>query len=67
MAVLMQPSQLSLPELSEEINESPECGEDDENRSIFNDLENDFEEEEEKAGHLGEASIGKKIWSFFTT
>ncbi|XP_010551628.2 PREDICTED: protein CROWDED NUCLEI 3 [Tarenaya hassleriana] len=37
---------------------------DDENVSM---IEEDEEEEEEETEHPGEASIGKKIWTFFTT
>ncbi|KAJ7943225.1 Protein CROWDED NUCLEI 1 [Quillaja saponaria] len=54
-------------ELSEEVNGSLEDGEYDENGSTINELENEFEEEEEEVGHPGEASMGKKIWRFFTT
>ncbi|TXG56777.1 hypothetical protein EZV62_018090 [Acer yangbiense] len=53
-------------ELSEEVNATQECGDDDDNGSPI--LEDDEEEEEDDDfEHPGEASIGKKLWNFFTS
>lgn len=47
-----------------EINGTSECGDEDENNSsVHESVEDDYDYEEQP----GEVSIGKKIWTFFTT
>lgn len=56
--------------MSEEVNETPEeYGDVDEYRSHGEDanVDGEDEEDEEDSEHPGEVSIGKKLWTFFTT
>ncbi|OMP04355.1 hypothetical protein COLO4_09721 [Corchorus olitorius] len=51
-------------ELSEEVNGSSENGDEDQSGSTMNEDEEDYGDETEQPG---EVSIGKKIWTFFTS
>lgn len=59
---------VQLTELSEEVNGTTEYGDEDENGSPTHEEEEDEEDfDEDDSEHPGEVSIGKKIWTFFTS
>lgn len=51
--------------LSEEVNGTSENGDEDENGSTV--LEDEDDDDDDDSDNPGDASIGKKLWNFFTS